>query len=75
MKILVTFLVVVVGVVIISALSDFYLTMKYGKGWVSQGVNGTAIKTFIKEEAGCVYFVDVWNTQTKTCGDYELKLY
>ena len=54
---------------------DFVFTVKYGKGWVSQGRSGTAFKEFIKEENGCVYFVDVWGTSVKTCGNYELKRY
>lgn len=62
-------------VVISTLFSDFYLTMKYAKGWVSSDRNSSAIKTFIKEEDKCVYFIDVWDSEVKTCGNYELKLY
>ena len=72
-------IIIIFGIIILFLisilLSDFYFTMKYAKGWVSQGRSGTAIKEFIKEEDGCVYFVDVWDTKVKTCGDYEIKLY
>lgn len=54
---------------------DFYKTMRHGEGWVTQGRHGTAIKEFKKEEGNCVYYIDVWGNDTKTCGAYELKLY
>jgi hypothetical protein len=54
---------------------DFYKTVNNGIGWISQDRNSTAVKKIIKEEGGCVYFVDVWGSDGKTCGSYEIKRY
>lgn len=54
---------------------DFYVTVRYGKGWVNQEKHMQAYKTIIKEENGCVYFIDVWNNEDKMCGIYGIKKY
>jgi hypothetical protein len=64
-----------ISVCIIAVGMDFYKSVAHGKGWVSQDKNGRAIKELIKEENGYVYYIDVWNTNGKTCGAYDLRMY
>lgn len=69
--------VIVMGLILfilIGALgTDFYKTMKYSVGWVWVERKGTAVKEFIKEEDSCVYFIDVWDKEVKTCGIYQIE--
>jgi hypothetical protein len=53
--------------------TDFYRTMRYGKGWVWQENKGNAVKEFISEKDGCVNYIDVWDREVKTCGIYSIE--
>lgn len=73
-------LVVVIGIcfvtVVLFALgADLFMTMKNCVGWVHQDNHGTAVKQFIKEEDGCVYYIDVWGRDSKACGSYVVEKY
>lgn len=39
-------------------------------GWVHQGNHSMAYKEILKEESGCIYFVDVWGNEGRACGAY-----
>uniref|UniRef100_A0A6H1ZF82 Uncharacterized protein n=2 Tax=viral metagenome TaxID=1070528 RepID=A0A6H1ZF82_9ZZZZ len=65
---------IIFAIVVIYVLgTDFYKTMKYSDGWVWQNRHGTAVKEFIKEEDNCIYFIDVWDREVKTCGIYQIE--
>lgn len=52
---------------------DLFKTTKNGVGWVWQDRNGVAVKQFLREENGCIYFIDVWDNEGKTCGTYRVE--
>jgi len=65
---------IIFAIVVICAFGmDFYKIMKYSDGWVWQDRHGTAVKDFIKEEDNCIYFIDVWDRDIKTCGTYQIE--
>ena len=38
-------------------------------------IKTTAVKEFLEEKYGCIYFIDVWDNQNKVCGIYQIKKY
>lgn len=74
-KILLVIGILIVAVVATVLIVDFKMTMSNGIGWVWQDRHGDAVKEFIKEENGCVYFIDVYDSEMKACGNYVIKKY
>lgn len=71
---------VILGIIILLVFAaffvDFYMSITNGRaGWVWQDRNGTAVKQFLKEENGCIYFIDHLNNESKTCGSYRKEVY
>lgn len=50
-------------------------TLKHGVGWVWQDKKGSVVKQFLKEEDGCVLYINVWDKQSKACGSYVIEKY
>jgi hypothetical protein len=63
------------GLTLFAIIIELYKIEKYSIGWVWVERKGTAVKEFIKEEDKCIYFIDVWNNNVKTCGIYQIKKY
>lgn len=48
--------------------------IKNGIGTVSQADAQTTISSY-EEKYGCVYYTDVFDSEGKVCGNYNLKIY
>lgn len=75
MKIVITLFSLFLSVTITALIMDFGKTSQNAIGWVWQDRNGVAIKELLEEKNGCVYYIDVWGNNGKTCGDYQLTIY
>lgn len=68
-------LLVVFTVFLVALGYDGFKSVKDGNGWVSQDRRGEAFTEIIKEEDGCVYYIDVYGSNSKACGSYVVKRY
>ena len=73
LKIIAIFSFIAIAFIGFALVVDITLSVGKGNGWISQDRKGEAFLEIIKEENGCVYYINVYGSDCKACGSYVIK--
>ena len=75
LKTMATFCLIGLIMIVFALVVDITLSIQKGNGWISQDKKGEAFLEIIKEENGCVYYIDVYGSDCKARGSYVINHY